>query len=441
MTKLSHSIHRMLVEQIDGEQRQWRLVALLICFHLVVCMISLRLGFPYYRNDYILYDPSRLHYAIAALAILSLLTPIFIFARATFGYFCGFYLFTMTAGYLWLNAFSKFQYDHFIAAVSAILSCAALLVPALLITSPFARPGRLSERAFERLVAALVLFSLAVSISAAMYGFRLVGIDNIYQYRAELQFPTLLQYAITATNTVLLPFAFASYVSRDRYWIACLVLAVALSFYPSTLSKMTFFAPAWMIFIAILARFSAKATPILSLCLPVLVGIVLIVAIGAPVRRYFDIVNWRMVILPSQAMDVYNEYFARHDLTHFCQVWLLKPFVSCKLEVPLAVEMQNNYALGNFNASLFATEGIASVGPWLAPVVIFLCGLVIGFGNRVSAGLSARFVMVSAAIVPQTMMNVPFSTMMLSHGLWLLFLLWYLTPRTLFPSSPPTDPR
>jgi hypothetical protein len=274
-----------------------------------------------------------------------------------------------------------------------------------------------------------------------MYGFRFVGIDNIYQYRAELQFPTLLEYAITATNTVLLPFAFASYVSRDRYWIAGVVLAVALSFYPSTLSKMTFFAPAWMMFIAILARFSPKATPILSLCLPVLAGIVLIVAIGAPVRRYFDIVNWRMVILPSQAMDVYNEYFARHDLTHFCQLWLLKPFVSCKFDVPLAVEMQNNYALGNFNASLFATEGIASVGPWLAPIVIFSCGLVIGFGNRVSAGLSARFVMVSAAIVPMTMMNVPFSTMMLSHGLWLLFLLWYLTPRTLFPNSPATDSR
>ncbi len=37
------------------------------------------------------------------------LSPIFDhFARVTFGHFCGFYLFTLIAGYLWLNAFSKF---------------------------------------------------------------------------------------------------------------------------------------------------------------------------------------------------------------------------------------------------------------------------------------------------------------------------------------------
>lgn len=439
MAKPSDPQHSNPLADNKQDARRSHRFALLICFHLIVCVISLRLGFPYYRNDYILYDPSRLHYTIAALAALSLLSPIFVFTRVTFGYFCGFYLFTMTAGYLWLNAFSKFQYDHLIAAISTIVSCAALLVPSLLITSPIGRPGKLSKAAFERLLYAIVLFSLVISVSAATYGFRLVSIADIYKYRAELQFPTPLNYAIIATNSVLLPFAFASYVSRDRYWGAGLVLAVAISFYPSTLSKMTLFAPAWMVFIATLSRFSARATPILSICLPVLGGIILVLLIGEPARRYFNIVNWRMVIIPSQALDVYNEYFARHELTHFCQIWLLKPFVSCALEVPLSVEMQNNYGLGNFNASLFATEGIASVGPWLAPVVVLFCGLVIGFGNRVSAGLSPRFILVSAAIVPQTMMNVPFSTIMLSHGLWLLFLLWYLTPRTLFSELSSTD--
>jgi len=408
------------------------LITLLICFHLVACAISLRLGFPIHRNDYVLYEPTRLQYAIASIAALSLISPIFVFARVTFGYFCGFYLFTMIAGYLWLNAFSKFQYDHVVAAVSAIVSCAAFLIPSLWITSPIGRPGQLSARNFERILSLIVLLSFATSVVAASYGFRLVGIDDVYKYRGALQFPLLLDYTLATTNNVLLPFAFACYVLRGRYVMTVIVLAIAISFYPSTLTKTALFAPAWMIFITLLSRLSSRATPALSLCLPVLAGIILLVWFGQRMSRFFDIVNWRMVILPSQAMDVYNEYFARHELTHFCQIRFLKPFIRCALELPLSVEMQNNYDLGNFNASMFATEGIASVGLWLAPAVALICGLIVSMGNRASAGLSPRFVLISASLLPQIMMNVPLSTTILTHGLWLLFLLWFVTPRALF---------
>ncbi len=214
--------------------------------------------------------------------------------------------------------------------------------------------------------------------------------------------------------------------------MAAAVLVISISFYPSTLSKVAVFTPAWLLFMALLSRFSGRIAAILSLFLPAFAGVALIGLIGEPMRRYFSIVNGRMVSVPSVAMDVYNDYFARHDLTHFCQIWLLKPFIRCSLQQPLSVEMNSHYPLGFLNASLFATEGIASVGLLGAPAVMFVCGLVIALGNRVSAGLSARFVLISAAIVPQIMMNVPFSTLMLSHGLWILFLLWYISPRTQF---------
>ena len=128
----------------------------------------------------------------------------------------------------------------------------------------------------------------------------------------------------------------------------------------------------------------------------------MITIVGEATKGYYNLVILRMVITPSSAMDVYNEYFASHPLTHFCQIWLLKPFVSCALEVPLSVEMQNNYALGNFNASLFATEGIASVGLWLAPITVLICGLVVALGNRLSAGLPSRFILLSAGVLPAT---------------------------------------
>ena len=277
------------------------------------------------------------------------------------------------------------------------------------------------------------MFCAATAATAAAYNFRVVSISQIYDFRDQLQFPTILNYCIGAATGVLLPFAFACFTIKNRHWLAIVSLLVLISFYPSTLSKTAFFTPAWLVTLALISRFfGARTTTILSLLLPILVGILLITIVGEATKGYYNLVILRMVIIPSSAMDVYNEYFASHPLTHFCQIWLLKPFVPCALEYPLAVEMQNNYALGNFNASLFATEGIASVGLWLAPISVFVCGLVVALGNRLSAGLPSRFVLLSAGVLPLLLQNVPFSTVMLTHGLWILFALWYVTPRAIF---------
>src|SRR5439155_2386979 len=130
---------------------------------------------------------------------------------------------------------------------------------------------------------------------------------------------------------------------RNKWWQAGIVLLISISFYPSTLTKLALFTPAWLVTLALISRlFEARATAILSLLLPILGGVILISTIGEPMRRYFNTVNVRMGIIPSSAMDVYNVYFARHDPTNFCQISILKPFVFCALEYPLVVEMHNN---------------------------------------------------------------------------------------------------
>ena len=134
-------------------------------------------------------------------------------------------------------------------------------------------------------------------------------------------------------------------------------------------------------------------------------------------------------------MDVYEDFFAKHDLTHFCQITILKPIMKCP-QTQLSIVMQWAYKLGSFNASLFATEGIASVGTLFAPVAVFICGFVIALGNRLSAGLPAGFVLISGANLPQLLLNVPLTTALLTHGMGLLFLLWYVTPRVIFEQNP-----
>ena len=77
---------------------------------------------------------------------------------------------------------------------------------------------------------------------------------------------------------------------------------------------------------------------------------------------YFGLVNIRMMATPSSAMDIYNDFFSGHPLTWFCQISFLKPLMSCPYQEQLSLVMEKTYRLGNINASLFATEGIASVG-------------------------------------------------------------------------------
>ena len=139
-----------------------------------------------------------------------------------------------------------------------------------------------------------------------------------------------------------------------------------------------------------------------------------------------------MMATPSSAIDIYNDFFASHPHTWFCHVSFLKPLMTCPYQDPLSVVMEKAYKFGNLNASLFATEGVAAVGLYFAPLTALVCGLAVAIGNRTSAGLPPRFVLISGALLPQTFLNVPFTTTLLTHGAGFLFLLWYVTPRAIF---------
>jgi hypothetical protein len=67
-----------------------------------------------------------------------------------------------------------------------------------------------------------------------------------------------------------------------------------------------------------------------------------------------------------------------------------------------------------------------------APFAVFVCGLVVALANRLSAGLPSRFILMSGAILSQILLNIPLTTTLLTHGASILFLLWYITPRTMF---------
>jgi len=404
----------------------------LVCLHIVICCISL--AQIAHWQSYMLYDAARLHYAIAAVLAFSTVSLLFMFTRFSFGYLIGFSLFTMILGFIWLNNFSKFNYDHRLAGLSAAASALLFLLPALLINTPLKQRYALSPAALEYLLKFILVLALGTIVVASFYNFRLVSIRQIYDFRNELYFPAPIRYLTGIVSTVLLPFAFACYLALNRRWWAAVPLLLMLLFYPITLSKFALFSTALVVILLALSRiFEPRAATILSILLPMALGVVLMAAfLNNHTLYYFDLVNIRMMATPSSAMDIYNDFFSSHPLTWFCQISFLKPLMSCPYQEQLSLVMEKTYQLGNINASLFATEGIASVGLYLAPLVALACGLVIALGNRASAGLPPGFVLISAALLPQTFLNVPFTTALLTHGAGLLFLLWYIMPRTMF---------
>ncbi|MGY3034683.1 hypothetical protein ACVIIV_003853 [Bradyrhizobium sp. USDA 4354] len=387
------------------------------------------------------FNPRQLWIAVIVAIGFSAVSLLFVSARFCFGYFVGFYFYTMILGFLWIDVFSEYDYPHLLAGISAAVSLLLFLIPVLFIRAPLRPIVILSNDRFEQLLTLIVAISVAVIAVAATYNFRLVSIANIYDYRDSLDFPGPLRYLIGWVSSALLPFAFACYWLLGYDWRAVLVLILLLLFYPITLTKFAFFTPAWLIGVAVLSRLlSTRAAAIVSIFGPMLIGLLVIwlteASLGSTPGRYFDIVNIRMIATASGALDIYNHFFASHPLTWFCQISALKPLMHCPYEEPLAVVMQNTYDFGNLNASLFATEGIASVGPWLAPLTALAAGLVLALGNRASAGLPPRFVLMSSGVLPHVLLNVPLSVAMLTHGTAILFLLWYVMPRSLFEPKP-----
>jgi hypothetical protein len=415
-------------------------LALLLGFHVVVCCVSLTQVANFYQSPVIIaFSIARIGPAILIAAPFALAAVLFAVSRFSFGYFLGFCLYTVILGYLWLVEFSVFHYEHLWPAVSAGFSGLFFLIPALMDGSPFPQAFSLSTRAFDRMLTAILLVGAAVIVAGALSNFRLVGISEIYAFREDIQFSAWLNYAIGATSMVLLPFAFAGFVSRGARWRAMAALALLLLFYPVTLTKLTLFAPFWLLLLTVLSRLAEIRTAVvLSLAAPIAIGVVLGLLYRTEMLSYevafpfFGAVNFRMIAVPALSIDVYNDFFATHPATHFCQISALKAVVACPYTEPLALLMATNYELGNLNASLFATEGVASVGSAFAPLAALACGFVIALGNRASAGLPARFVLLSSGMLVQVLINIPLTIALATYGGALLFLLWYLTPRSIF---------
>jgi hypothetical protein len=285
------------------------------------------------------------------------------------------------------------------------------------------------------LLLGLLGFAFVVLALNAVYGFAIVSTTTADRMRGTLSRPSILSYIDGWLIGALLPFAFAWFATERRYLLAAASVALIAAFYPVLLNKTVAFAGVWLPLLFVLfSLFEARRAAVLSLLLPMLAGL-----FSSLITNLFGLfpklavlligsMNYRMLAFPAMALDRYFDFFAHHDLTHFCQIGIVRILTSCPYQLQLGAELEQYFHMGNLNGSLFATEGIASVGPVFAPLSALACGLILSMGNSVSAHLPKRFVATSAGVAMQVLVNVPLSASLLTNGLLLLFLLWHITP-------------
>jgi hypothetical protein len=374
---------------------------------------------------------------LAPIFLLTLLISIpFLFVKFSFGYFVGFYLFVMMSGYFWVNRFGTLGYDRHAGLISATASIILFLLPVLLLTIPAKRTFSLPHKVMDLIPVCVLGLSAFILAVTAFDGFRFVSLADMYKHREEISHSRAVNYAIGISGGALLPFAFACALSRKRWVVLALLCGVAFLLYATTFTKLSLLAPFYLIFIAALTRFfEARSVVIVSLLIPITVGLIARAFNSEITNDVFGFLLLRLLAIPAISLEHYFVFFSDHPFTHFCQVRLIRAFVECPYQ-ELGVALSYWFGLGNQNASLFATEGVASVGPTLAPLVAFFCGAVIAAGNMVSAGLPKRFILISGCMMPQVLLNIPLSITFLSHGMGVLFVLWYLTPRDYFDRFP-----
>jgi hypothetical protein len=372
--------------------------------------------------------------AVASTMAFAIFIPLFMWARFSFGYIVGFNFLCMIASYTWLSYFIVGDYDHAQARLSVAASLLLLLIPLLFQVAPLRPRFTLSPRTMNRLLLGVLAVTVVVLPWNAMYGFALVSTAEADRIRSTLSPPTVLSYIDSWLVGALLPFTFAWFATHRRHGLAALTVVLIAAFYPVLLNKTVAFAGIWLPLLFILfSLFEARRATVLSLLLPLVAGLIAVWLneLGLPRLLYqlvYGGVNYRMLAFPAMALDRYFDFFAHHDLTHFCQIGIVRRIAGCPYQFQLGAEMDQYYHMGNLNGSLFATEGVASVGPMLAPLSAFACGLILSIGNSVSAHLPKRLVATSTGVAMQVLVNVPLSASLLSNGLLLLFLLWYVTP-------------
>lgn len=314
--------------------------------------------------------------------------------------------------------------SYSILAVSTRLSFTA-------IPSPF------TERGYVNLLLATLLFFAIVFAVGGARNFHLVDFARLY----EVRYSDEASGAFVQRVAVLYVFCFGGLffslcLMFRQKTLAVLTMLAYVVCYGLLQYKAAILAPLWFAYIYVLVKHfnrDSAARYYLALTLPFYIGVIVYSLFpdeanaggNLLVFGFLGLVVFRLYAVTAHATGLYYAFFQDHAHTYWSHITGINFFAHYPYgDHTIAIEMERYYALGNYNSSFIATEGIAAYGYQALPVVSLVVGVIFVVLNTAARGIGPQ-VMALMMIMPGLLINErPLGTSLLTGGL--IFLVLYL---------------
>lgn len=302
------------------------------------------------------------------------------------------------------------------------------------------RPPVASQfRLLDQAIGTLALVSTGLLLVSNLEHMRLVSFEDVYDLRFESA--AVPQSAASAYLISWLSYCFISYlyarglVHRKWTYIAA-GLAASLVLYMSTGAKTAVLLLPVTMGLNWLWR---SGRDFLSRLLGTMVVAIVVVVLVLPDSGVWmwakSIFLVRVLGTAGWTASKYLEHFGAEGFTYYSHIGPINalthayPFGELSLGQMIGLAYSGSVE-ANFNASFWASDGFAALGPMGVLVITPFVAGVLYVTNRVTSRLDARFTVLWMGGFFMALLNVPLSTALLSGGGLIIFVLaWWLSRR------------
>lgn len=278
-----------------------------------------------------------------------------------------------------------------------------------------------------------VLFCASVLYTSGKYtGFRFhFGLLDVYDVRSEARLydvPTILGYLITAADNILPVLLVYFLIQKSRVISAIIVVIILLNFGISAVKQVLF-----LLIFALIGYFFVKSAKFFRYFVwGVFVLVLLSVAEFAIFETYSltNFATYRIFFIPAKLHYVYYNFFSVNEFDYFRQSalkWLLDSPYKDNIQF-----IMGDQDIGDFSArannGLF-TDAYLNFGP--AGVIFFpaIVVLILKSLEGAAKGLSPKILFIVNTAVSFVLLGVPFTTALLTSGIFVMIVFLYTLPR------------
>ena len=290
----------------------------------------------------------------------------------------------------------------------------------------------------DRLLAMLTISALTLIVIFNREHMRLVSFEDVYDLRSDSTSGTtnpFLNYLASWVSYCFLSYFFARGIIYRKWMHLILGLIGSLILYMTTGAKSSLLLLPMTVGVILLWQKGPGFLSRLQISLIVLILVLIFLLPDDGVSLWVkSIILVRIIGTSGWAASKYFEYFDAHLFTYYTHIGPINaifggyPYGDYSLGQLIGIEYSGSPE-ANFNASFWASDGLAAMGLSGIYLVTIPLILILYLTNRLTLTYNNRFTVAWFVGFVVAMLNVPIATAMLSGGGFILFLLAWFASR------------